>query len=229
MNSETIPSCVGFIMDGNRRWALQHGVATAKGHEKGYEALKQTIDAVYDAGIPHMVCYAFSSENWKRSEQEVSHLMSLMEYAFDDLIRTFKKSEQKIAVRFIGERERFSEHFQQKMVDVEKIHREDALLTVWIALSYGARTEIVQAVNTAVLQGERVDEQSFARMLMTAGMPDPDLIIRTSGEKRLSNFLLFQSAYSELFFTDTLWPDFGEVEFKGILDAYGKRERRKGA
>lgn len=223
-----IPNCVGFIMDGNRRWARAHGVSVAEGHLKGYEALKGMIDAVHDAHIPHMVCYAFSTENWKRQEEEVAGLMTLFQYALDELTQTYQNTNKKINIRFIGERDRFDAKLQEGMSRVEKEFAPDPELTVWLALSYGGRAEILHAVNTAITNGVPVNDKSFEKLLWTHGMPDPDLIIRTSGEERLSNFLLWQSAYSELFFTKTLWPDFGETEFKGILDEYGKRQRRKG-
>ncbi len=223
-----IPKCVGFIMDGNRRWAKAHGMSVAEGHMKGYETLKATIDAVHDAHIPHMVCYAFSTENWMRQTEEVVGLMSLFQYALNELKQTHQNTNKKINIRFIGERERFENELQKGMNQVEKESVQDPELTVWLALSYGGRAEILSAVNRAVAEGKEVTESSFEKLLWTNEMPDPDLIIRTSGEERLSNFLLWQSAYSELFFTKTLWPDFGETEFKGILDEYGKRQRRNG-
>ena len=214
-------------MDGNRRWAKARGLSPIDGHRAGYEALTHIIDAVHQAGIPHMVCYAFSTENWKRSEEEVGGLMSLFARALDRI--TAETSERGVRIRFIGERARFSAELREKMDRVEQKSADDAELTVWVALSYGGRAEIVDAVNRAVDAGAYLTEESFADLLSTRGMPDPDLIIRTSGEMRLSNFLLFQSAYSELFFTKTLWPDFGEAEFKSILEEYGNRQRRQGA
>lgn len=219
--------CVGFIMDGNRRWAKTHGLPTLEGHRKGYEALKAMVRVVHDAGIPHMACYAFSTENWNRSPEEVAYLMDLFAYAVRD-VREGVVDKHAVNVRFIGERERFPETLRTAMREVEAGNHAGASLTVWLALSYGGRPEILSAVNRAVAAGKEVDEEAFESLLWTSGMPDPDLIIRTSGEERLSNFLLWQSAYSELFFTKTLWPDFGEVEFQSMLDQYGTRQRRKG-
>ncbi len=223
-----IPQCVGFIMDGNRRWARSHGLETLLGHQKGYEALKRIIDAVYEADIPHMVCYAFSTENWNRKPDEVAYLMDLFKRAVGELAHTHKAEGKRVNIRFIGERERFDPGLQADMLRVENEAYSDPVLTVWLALSYGGRAEIVDAVNRVLENGEWVTEESFRTFLWTDGMPDPDLIIRTSGEERLSNFLLWQSAYSELFFTKTYWPDFGETEFQSILDEYGKRQRRNG-
>lgn len=220
--------CVGFIMDGNRRWAQQRGLDTFVGHAEGYETLKRMIDVVYDAHIPHMVCYAFSTENWKRATEEVSYLMQLMEHALIELEKKLSEDPRKINLRVVGETNRLSLGIQKQIQSIEARNHEEPEATGWIALSYGGRAEIVEAVNRAILKSEAVTEDSFSKLLWTHGMPDPDLIIRTSGELRTSNFLLWQSAYSELFFTDTLWPDFGETEFKSIVEAYGKRRRKKG-
>lgn len=223
-----IPQCVGFIMDGNRRWAKARGLSSLEGHTKGYAALVDIIDVVGAIGIPHMVCYAFSTENWNRSADEVGHLMGLFERGIRELTNALQKQSRRVNVRIIGDRSRLSETLQQEIVHIEARNTADAALTVWLAISYGSRAEIVAAVNRAVAHGDAVTEASFENLLYTAGMPDPDLIIRTSGEQRLSNFLLWQSAYSELFFTDTFWPDFGETEFRAIVEAYGARQRRKG-
>ena len=225
---QEIPQCVGFIMDGNRRWAKAKGLSSVEGHSKGYEALVGMIDVVHKARIPHMVCYAFSTENWNRSEEEVSYLMNLLERGVLELSNTLGTRSQKTNLRVIGERSRLSLNMQKEILRIESENIPEPELTVWLAISYGGRAEIVEAVNHAISQGVPVTEASFNNLLYTNGMPDPDLIIRTSGEYRLSNFLLWQSAYSELFFTETLWPDFGETEFRAIVEAYGTRHRRKG-
>lgn len=229
METEHIPQCVGFIMDGNRRWAKNKNLPTLEGHRAGYEALLRTINAVGDAHIPHMVCYAFSTENWKRTEEEVGYLMSLMRYALRDLPNLFQKENKRINIRIIGEVERLSSDLQSAITEVESKNHTEPELTVWIALSYGGRSEIVSAVNNAITKGEIVTEESFNDLLLTRGMPDPDLIVRTSGEIRTSNFLIWQAAYSEYFFTEIFWPDFGETEFKSILEEYYTRRRRRGA
>jgi undecaprenyl diphosphate synthase len=225
----TTPACVGFIMDGNRRWAKERGLSTLEGHAQGYTRVKEMIDAVHKAHIPHMVCYAFSTENWNRSTEEVTYLMALLEKGIRELKNECKNKKEKINIRVIGERTRLSEKLQKGIIEVEEQAHADPELTVWIALSYGGRAEIIDAVNRAIEKVEKVSEETFNELLWTNGMPDPDLIIRTSGEHRISNFLLWQNAYSELFFVDTNWPDFGETEFKSILEQYGKRKRRKGA
>lgn len=229
MNEEKIPQCVGFIMDGNRRWAKGQGLPTLEGHARGYTQLKKIADSVYTARIPHMVCYAFSTENWKRTEEEVGYLMRLLEKAVQELPDILKKEGKKVHIRVIGERTHLPESLACAISEVEEKNVGIPELTVWIALSYGGRAEIVDAVNRALEIGVPVTEESFGDLLWTKGMPDPDLIIRTSGEERLSNFLSWQSAYSELFFVDTMWPDFGESEFQSILEEYGKRQRRRGA
>ena len=225
---QEIPQCVGFIMDGNRRWAKAKGLSSVEGHSKGYDALLRMVDVVREAHIPHMVCYAFSTENWNRSEEEVSYLMNLLERGVLELSNTLGTRSQKTNLRVIGERSRLSLNMQKEILRIESENIPEPELTVWLAISYGGRAEIVEAVNHAVSRGVPVTEASFGDLLYTNGMPDPDLIIRTSGEYRLSNFLLWQSAYSELFFTETLWPDFGETEFRAIVEAYGARHRRKG-
>lgn len=229
MSEVKTPQCVGFIMDGNRRWAKAQGLPTLEGHARGYEQLKKIADCVYDAHIPHMVCYAFSTENWKRTEEEVGYLMRLLEKAIREFPTLLKKEGKKVNIRVIGERTHLPDGLRVAISEMEDKNVENPELTVWIALSYGGRAEIVSAVNRAVQNGAPVTEEMFGELLWTRGMPDPDLIIRTSGEQRISNFLLWQSAYSEYFFTDTLWPDFGESEFQSILEEYGKRQRRRGA
>jgi undecaprenyl diphosphate synthase len=224
----SMPACVGFIMDGNRRWARNKGLETLEGHQEGYAALKRMIEVVRTTHIPHMVCYAFSTENWNRKEEEVSYLMTLFKHAIADLAHTANESHARVRFRFVGERERFDAELQNEMNRVENMDISDPELTVWIALSYGGRAEIVDAVNRAISIGAPVTEETFATLLWTGEMPDPDIVIRTSGEKRISNFLLWKSAYSEFFFIDTLWPDFGKTEFQSILEQYAKRVRRIG-
>jgi undecaprenyl diphosphate synthase len=228
MHNQNIPQCVGFIMDGNRRWAQKQGVSSFEGHAQGYGALKEMIEAVYEAHIPHMVCYAFSTENWNRSKEEVEYLMKLLGQGIAEFPTMSRKEGKHIRVRIIGERDRLSPELQRSIAEAENDKDDEVALTVWIALSYGGRAEIVDAVNRAISIGAPVTEETFATLLWTGEMPDPDIIIRTSGEKRISNFLLWKSAYSEFFFIDTLWPDFGKTEFQSILEQYAKRVRRIG-
>lgn len=228
MEEQSHPKCVGFIMDGNRRWAKEHGRSSLEGHAEGYETLKKMITTVHAAHIPHMVCYAFSTENWKRTEEEVGYLMELMHHALRELGETLTKDGRKINLKVIGERERLPQKLQIEIEHIELQAHAEPELTVWVAISYGGRSEIVRAVNRAVALKQEVTEETFEPFLSTYGMPDPDLIIRTSGEERLSNFLLWQSAYSELFFTNSYWPEFGESEFQGIVEQYANRKRRIG-
>lgn len=220
--------CVGFIMDGNRRWARKNNVSTLEGHRHGYETFRTLVDVVYRKNIPHLVCYAFSTENWNRAQEEVGYLINLAHFALRRFVFDLKKFDRSINLKIIGERDRLPKNLQKEIERAEMRNTQSPHLTVWAALSYGGRSEIVAATNRAVALGKSVTGESFAALLSTAGMPDPDLIIRTGEEQRLSNFLLWQSAYSELFFTDTLWPDFGEAEFQSILEQYAKRERRSG-
>lgn len=214
-------------MDGNRRYAREKDLPTYQGHEEGAEVWKQVVRWVGELGIPHAVFYAFSTENWNRSREEVDALMTLFLQVLTQLQEQAVKEQYR--VRFIGERSLPPQKLINKIEEVEKATADyPSQLTVWIALSYGGRAEIVQAVNKAVEREEVVDEETFSALLETAGMPDPDLIIRTGGEKRLSNFLPYQSVYSEFIFTDTYWPAFTNDEFLRMVEEYESRQRRKG-
>jgi undecaprenyl diphosphate synthase len=216
---------VGIILDGNRRWAKEKGLPSLAGHTEGLDNLERAAEWIKNAGVRHLVVYAFSTENWRRSPEEVSHLLGLfLKAAREQLARL---SERQVRVRFVGERERFSQELRDAMREVEEKSARGTF-TLWVCLSYGGRAEIVEAARAMQHGAEEITEESFAKHLWTAGMPDPDIVIRTGGAKRLSNFLLWQSAYSELFFVDTYWPDFSEAELKRILDDYGARERRMG-
>lgn len=223
--SKTNITCLGFIMDGNRRWAKEHSLPTFEGHRKGAEVFRQSVEWVCEAEIPHAVYYAFSTENWRRTEDEVSYLMDL----FREIIAEIKK-QTKVTVKIVGRREDFAEDIKAQFTEIESLHTEDgAKTTIWIALSYGGRAEILAAVNQAVAAGESVTEESFTELLWTADMPDPDMIVRTGGEYRLSNFMTWKSVYSELLFLETYWPALTQDDFNGILKEYEQRERRRGA
>ena len=225
MTNIITPTCLGIIMDGNRRFAREQGLEAAAGHLAGKDKLMEVIRWTADADISHLVVYAFSTENWRRSEEEVKALLAL----FSLVIAEFEaRKEKDFAVRFIGRRNDFSLELQADMARLETIPPDEHKITVWIALSYGGRAEIVEATNRAIELGEKIDEESFAKLLWTEGMPDPDLIVRTGGEERLSNFLPWQSVYSELIFTPTYWPAFTKEEFTSILETYAARERRRG-
>lgn len=220
MKSTEIPTCVGFIMDGNRRWATEQGLVTLEGHVAGKDKFFEMVKAVSALGIPHAVFYAFSTENWQRSEVEVVYLIDL----FSEALKVIES----VGVKIIGRRSDFNLDLQKSMAELEEKTCQYTKTTIWIALSYGGRAEIISAVNQAVTLGSSVTEETFNQLLYTAQMPDPDLIIRTGGEVRLSNFLPWQSVYSELFFTDTYWPAFTKDEFQRILAQYGDRQRRRG-
>ena len=221
------PGCIGIIMDGNRRWARAHGKLPMEGHAAGYDKLKHMLRWAEEAGISYVILYAFSSENWNRTPEEVSYLMKLLIRACRDEVEEFKKENARI--RVIGERNRLSEDVREAIGYAEEETKHCTGATLVLAISYGGREELVEAARK--LSGrppEEITKETFTEALWTAGMPDPDLIIRTSGEQRLSGFLLWQAAYSELFFTETLWPDFSKEEFWEILKTYADRERRFG-
>lgn len=218
--------CVGFIMDGNRRWAKEQGLATMVGHQAGEEKFYEVAGWVKETSIPNAVFYAFSTENWLRDTVEVSYLMQLFEVFITKMV--VEVHTLQVRVRVIGERSRFSVVLQDLMDQLEAASAPYLGTTIWVALSYGGRAEIVAACNQAVALGVPVDEHSFENLLSTAGMSDPDLIIRTGGDLRLSNFLPWQSVYSELFFTDTYWPAFTKDEFTRIVAQYADRQRRRG-
>jgi undecaprenyl diphosphate synthase len=219
------PHCIGFILDGNRRWAKERNLPTLQGHQKGFDVLKDAVKWVKARHISHMVVYAFSTENWGRSSEEVAYLMDIFRTMIHDSAREL--SEQGVRVRFVGQRERFAEDIQAGMIAVEKDSAVHSACTLWICLSYGGRAEIVHAATQAA-QGGAITEESLAASLWTAGMPDPDIIVRTSGEHRLSGFLTWQSVYSELFFIKPHWPDFSEALLDEVLKEYAERERRHG-
>lgn len=217
---------IGIIMDGNRRYAKANSIPTLEGHRAGLEKIKEILMWTHDAGVKEIILYAFSTENWNRSEQEVTALMNLFEYAFGAWMEEI--IEKDATIRFIGDRSRFTEKLQKQMQILETRTMHAAGGVVAIALSYGGRAEIVAAANQLITEGTEITEDTLRAAMWSKGLADPDLIIRTGGEQRLSNFLLWQSAYSELFFTNTLWPDFTKEEFDSILEAFTARERRHG-
>jgi len=225
-NRYKVPKCVGFIMDGNRRFASVQNKPAAEGHVAGFEKFRETLNWLKEFNIANAVYYTFSTENWRRSQAEIDQLLSIFMYG----LRLYEKDihAYQVRLRFVGLRHKLPSEVQQLMSEVEKKSEIYKDQTLWVAMSYGGRAEIIEAVNRAVVGGQPVDESSFSSLLWTAGMPDPDLIIRTGGEHRLSNFLPWQSVYSELFFIDTHWPAFTKEEFVSILEEYGLRQRRLG-
>jgi undecaprenyl diphosphate synthase len=234
MNQEMkIPQHIAIIMDGNGRWAKQRGKDRSEGHFAGMMALRATVKAAAEIGVKYLTVYAFSTENWGRPEAEINAIMELFCHMVAS--RAEELAEQGVRVKIMGERSRFSEKVLSKIDQIENTTAEGKRLTLILAFNYSSRREMLlatQAIARRVAAGEikveDIDEAMFSSSLMTADVPDPDLIIRTSGEYRLSNFLLWQASYSELYFPEVLWPDFGEEDFNRALEMYAGRERRYG-
>ncbi len=222
-----IPECIGIIMDGNRRFARKQGIPIIAGHKAGVTKLKEVSEWAFNIGVRTLIVYAFSTENWNRSRLEVSNLMKLFSYA---CVNEFEElATRGIRICFVGEKERIPKRLLQQMMHLEKETENATGQTIVIAFSYGSRAEIVAATNKIIhSRKSSVTEEDFKEAMWSASIPDPEIIIRTGGEQRLSNFFLFQAAYSELFFTKTMWPAFTKREFKGILSSYTLRERRHG-
>ena len=229
----SIPKHVAIIMDGNGRWATQRGMERQEGHIAGAKAVRATISAAAKAGVDYVTLYTFSTENWGRPEAEINAIMELFCYMVQSQVEELV--EEGVKVKIMGERSRFSEKVLSKINYIEESTAKGETLTLILAFNYSSRREMLMAtqniarrVAAGELKVEDIDEKLFSGSLMTAGIPDPDLIIRTSGEYRLSNFLLWQASYSELYFPEVLWPDFGEEDFNRALDIYAGRERRYG-
>lgn len=222
-----LPKHVGFIMDGNGRWAKSRHLPREAGHKAGVKAVTEIVTACRDIGIPYLTFFAFSTENWKRPEEEINALFDVFRSYLSYLGKDYQK--ENVCVKIIGDLSRFPEDLVNACHEVEQKTLLCTGVQMNIALGYGARDEIVYAVNQLIAKGLPVTEQSISSQLYTANQPDPDLIIRTSGETRLSNFLLYQAAYSELYFTDVFWPDFNSEELKKALNWYSERNRRFGA
>lgn len=225
--TEKTPKCVGIIMDGNRRWAKKHNKLSFEGHRAGYNTLTKVVGWAREINILHVVVYAFSTENWRRTEEEVGYLMKLFRFVIEHEVE--RMVAERVRVRFVGERERFPEDIQKGMVHIETVTEKAYDITLHIAISYGGRTEILAATNMLLAKRiTAVTEEDFSKTLWSYPMPDPDIIIRTGGDMRLSGFLAWQSVYSELFFVATLWPDFSRFEFEEIIEEFYARERRRG-
>lgn len=229
-----VPGHVAIIMDGNRRWAEARGLPVALGHKAGAEAVRRTIEACGDQGVGWLTLFAFSSENWLRPAEEVRALTGLLRLYLRSEVATLAR--EGIRLRVIGDRARFGAETMREIERAEAVTAGGSRLNLNVALSYGARDEIVvaaraiaEAARAGTLDPQALDETAFASRLFTAGMPDPDLIIRTSGEQRLSNFLLWQAAYAEFVFQEVLWPDYGAEHLARALGDYARRERRYGA
>lgn len=227
MNMEPgTPKTIGIIMDGNRRWAKQKGLLPWQGHSAGFDTLENIVRFAAEAGVKNLIVYAFSTENWGRQEEEVSEIMKLLTFALTKKIKDLVA--ENASMSFIGDRARFPAAMQKQMAEAEAMRPAEEKIKLIVALSYGGRDEILRAVNKAKTIEGPIDEQTFSSLLDTAAIPDPDIIIRTGGETRLSGFLPWQSVYSELFFTPTLWPDFSKEELFSIIEKFKTIERRNG-
>ncbi len=230
-HTTNMPKHVAFIMDGNRRWAKAHNLPTLEGHRRGlYDALLPLVETCADRGIKHMTVWAFSTENWDRSEAEINYLIGLIEQIFRDKIDELHEKDVRLNV--IGRLTDFPKKVQKLAQQAMEKTKDNTRLTFNIGLSYGGRDEILNVTRQIVASGvapEAVTEELFSSLIFEAGQPDPDLIVRTSGEYRLSGFLLWQSPYAELYFTDTCWPDFDTGELDKAIAEYNLRDRRFGA
>lgn len=234
MTSERrLPAHIAVIMDGNGRWAEKHGLPRTFGHRKGVKAAETMVESCLEAGISYLTLFCFSSENWNRPEEEVSALMDLLRSYFKQDVQ--KLQEKRVKLKFSGRFDRLPEDIRKKMAEVDSIEISQPKLTLIMALSYGGREEIVDAARRLArrvadndLSIEQIDEAEFSRSLYTPDVPDPDLLIRSGGEKRISNFLLWQGAYTEIVFSNKLWPDFSKEDFQSALDEYALRHRRFG-
>ncbi len=232
--ADSLPTHVAIIMDGNGRWARQRHLPAASGHREGAEAVRRVVEVCADQGVRYLTLYAFSLENWRRPADEVATLMNLLKRFLRERLPDLRK--HGLRLNAIGDLEGLPEDVRAELLAAIDSTRNNQKGTLTLALNYGARQEMVAAarqlaaeVAAGRLRPEQIDEACFAAALQTHALPDPDLIIRTSGELRLSNFLLWQASYAEFWFTDTLWPDFGKEEFQAALDDYARRQRRYGA
>ena len=229
-----VPRHIAIIMDGNGRWAQARGLPRIAGHRHGAEAARRAVTAAAELGVPYLTLFGFSSENWGRPSGEIHDLMGLLRHYLRGEIAELHRNG--VRLRVIGELGRLDPDIIEMIERAEAMTRDNARITVTIALSYGGRAEIVaavraiaQRVQSGSLAAAAIDEDCFTRYLFTAGLPDPDLLIRTSGEQRISNFMLWQSAYSEFVFTKTLWPDFSKHDLEEAIDEFCGRDRRYGA
>lgn len=233
LDKTVIPRHVALILDGNGRWAKKRGLPRTMGHKQGCVTVEKTVEIAARMGIEYLTVYGFSTENWKRSAEEVGALMQLFRYYMVRLLKI--ASANNVRVRMIGDRSRFDKDIIEGINKLERETKENTGLTFVIAVNYGGRDELTRAARrmaedcrAGVLKADEITQETVASYLDTAGMPDPDLLIRTSGEIRLSNYLLWQLAYTEIFVTDCLWPDFDQEELEKAILAYNKRERRFG-
>lgn len=222
-----VPCHVAIIMDGNGRWAKKRFLPRVMGHKKGLDVLENICHICNDSGVRYLTVFAFSTENWRRPADEVSFLMGLFLVALQK--KVLQMNEKGVRLKVIGDRSRFNAEIQQSIVDAEKLTANNTGLTLTIAADYGGRWDILQAVNALIGEGKtNINENDLAQKLMLGDAPEPDLFIRTGGETRISNFMLWQMAYAEFYFTSVLWPDFDETEMRKAFVSFTQRERRFG-
>ncbi len=228
-----VPEHVAIILDGNGRWAKSKGMPRNYGHIQGARAVEEMCETAYNRGVKYLTVYAFSTENWSRPEDEVEALMGLLRNYLKTCIKRAKKNN--MCVRVLGDRSRLAPDIRKSVEELEKVSRDFDGLHFQVAINYGSRDEMMRAINRLVddvrdgrVSKEHISEEMFESYLDTAGIPAPDLLIRTSGEQRLSNFLLWQLAYTEFYFTDVHWPDFDAAELEKAIEAYNRRDRRYG-
>ncbi len=220
---------VAIIMDGNRRWAKEKNLPSAFGHKRGVEALKETLRACNDFGVKYLTVYAFSTENWNRKQEEVDFLMNLVAVTLTNELEEMHK--ENVQIHFIGDLSRFSSNLQKILANAVETTKNNTGVYLQIALNYGARNEIVQAIkkiSNSGINSEEITEETVSKALYTAGVPDPDILVRTGGEQRISNYLLWQIAYSEIIIKNEYWPEFGKNLLAECIDEFGKRHRRYG-
>ncbi len=233
IDKERMPKHIAIIMDGNGRWADKHKTKRVNGHKEGVKAVRRIVETAVEAGLQYLTVYAFSTENWRRSKQEVNYLLKLI---MDSLVKEINDLKaNNVNIRFIGSKEELEKDYNKKVLNTCKSSWNNDGLHLNVAMNYGGRVEIREAfqdiyadIATGKIKADEINDDLINRYLYTANMPDPDIIIRTSGEQRLSNFLVWQAAYSEFWFTDTLWPDFTQTEFIQALLDFQNRERRYG-
>jgi undecaprenyl diphosphate synthase len=226
---QTLARTVAIIMDGNGRWAAARGLPVEAGHREGTRALRRTVEAAIDLGITTLAVYAFSTENWSRPPDEVASLMVILGETIDKELPDLAK--QGVRTRFFGRRDRVPGDLRERMADLERQTEDLDTLGLWIAFDYGGRAELIEATRRCIedgLSADEIDEAAIAARLYAPDLPEIDLLIRTSGEFRISNFMLWETAYSEFVFTDTLWPDFGHDDLQDALAAFAARDRRFG-
>lgn len=231
---EKIPQHIAIILDGNGRWAKQRKMPRNYGHVQGSKTVEKICEEAYKMGVKYLTVYAFSTENWKRPKEEVEMLMKLLRNYLKDCLKTSTKNNMR--VRVLGDLTKLSKEIQDSILELEKVSERNTGLNFQVALNYGGRDEIIRAMKKIFTEYEKnpfsvtnIDETLFEQYLDTKGIPDPDLLIRTSGEERISNFLLWQLAYTELYFTDVLWPDFNKEELKKAIAYYNSKDRRFGS